>query len=145
MTIDTSGEWWKGGEPNDLRDYLAALENTYPIDEFSLALCACGSDSFLLDYDAREGMARRTCRICSAEHFICDSAEYWSEAEPQRWQCVECGGAASNVGVGFSLYEPGGDVRWLYVAARCVQCGVLGCYSDWKVAYGPSNQLLGMV
>jgi len=51
----------------------------------------------------------------------------------------------ANIGVLFSLYEADGDVRWLYVGVRCVTCGILSCHVDWKIAYGPSNQLIGMV
>ena len=31
-----------------------------------------------------EGCAHRTCAICRAKHHMCDSAEYWEEAQPQR-------------------------------------------------------------
>jgi hypothetical protein len=145
VTIDTSAEWWKGSEPTDLLEYLGALEGIYPVDAFSLAKCSCGSMAFRLEFDKSEGVARRTCSRCSQTHFICDSEEYWSEAEPQTWQCVGCSSRDSNIGVGFSLYEPDGDVRWLYVGVRCADCGILGCYADWKVGYGPSNHLIGLV
>ena len=145
MTIDTSAEWWRSDEPQDLREYLHALDGTYPIDAFSLATCECGSGVFTLEYDAEAGDARRACTACLRTHFICDSGDYWAEAEPKTWECIECSGIGANIGVGFSLYEPGGDVRWLYVGVRCATCGILGCYVDWKVAYGPSNQLIGMV
>ena len=44
--------------------------------------------------------------------------------------------------LGFSLYEGRRAVRWVYVAARCARCGVLGCYAEWKVGYEPSIQLI---
>jgi len=145
VTIDTSGEWWKGSEPYDLREYLDALEETYPIDAFALAKCQCGTMSFQLEFDSSEGVARRTCSKCSHAHFICDSEEYWSEAEPQTWKCIECANPYGNIGVGFSLYEGETDVRWLYVGVRCAACGTLGCFADWKVGYGPSDHLMGLV
>ncbi len=73
--------------------------------------------------------------------FICDSEEYWSDATPEQWKCIECGFTSANVGIGFSLYEDG-EVRWLYVGERCANCGILGCFAGWKIAYSPSKQLL---
>jgi hypothetical protein len=90
------------------------------------------------------GVAKRVCISCSSEHFICDSKEFWSDATPEEWQCVECGSKAANVGVGFSLYEEG-EVHWLYVGERCSSCGVLGCFAGWKVGHAPSRQLMDQV
>jgi hypothetical protein len=33
----------------------------------------------------------------------------------------------------------------LFLGLHCVQCGMLGCVADWKVAYEPSLQLLDLV
>jgi hypothetical protein len=90
--------------------------------------------------DDDEGCAKRVCTSCREEHFICDSEEYWPEAGPERWKCVECGSTSANVGVGFSLYEDG-EIHWLYVGERCSNCGILGCVAGWKVAYSPSTQV----
>jgi hypothetical protein len=84
-------------------------------------------------------------RACGAKHFICDSAEYWNEADPKQWACTECGNQECNLGVGFSLYEEEDqrrDVRWISVGNRCTKCGTLGSFVDWKIGYGPSDQLL---
>ncbi|MFQ5732927.1 MAG: hypothetical protein ACE5KM_13385 [Planctomycetaceae bacterium] len=146
MTIDTSGKWWIGNEPKDIREYLEALtEDSYPISEFRLARCDCGSAAFRVEADANEGSALRTCVSCGKGHFICDSEEYWDESDPENWQCIECEADQTNVGVGFSLYDDGDDIRWISIGVRCVQCGVLGCFADWKVGYGPSLPLMDRV
>ena len=148
MTIDTSDKWWVGDDPEDIHAYLEALtedEESYAIDAFRLARCECGGVAFRVEADPNEGTARRTCGTCDKVHFICDSEEYWNESDPQEWQCLECGADRTNVGVGFSLYDDGDDVRWLYVGIRCAQCGVLGCYLDWKIGYGPSLHLMERV
>ena len=146
MTIDTSGKWWVGSDPEDIREYLDAFtEESYPMNEFRLARCNCGGLVFRLEADTFEGSARRHCLSCGKGHFICDSEDCWDESDPEKWQCVECGADQTNVGVGFSLYDDGDDIRWLYIGVRCAQCGVLGCFVDWKIGYGPSLQLMARV
>jgi len=147
MTIDTSGKWWVGSEPQDVRDFLEAYaEDGYSINDFRLAKCTCGSISFKLEADDNEGVARRTCATCGESHFICDSEKFWSDAQPELWECVECGCEHANVGIGFSLYDedPTG-IRWLYVGERCSQCGVLGCFADWKIAMSDVLHLMDKV
>jgi len=146
VSIDTSGKWWIGSEPVDIQGFLKEYSSQgHEVNEFRLARCDCGSEVFYLDADDTEGAAKRQCVKCGKEHFICDSEEYWGETDPKWCMCVECGGESVNVGVGFSLYEDTGDVRWLYVGVRCVTCGILGCFAGWKVAYGPSHHLLDRV
>src|SRR5882672_4189821 len=119
MSIDTSGKWWVGTDPQDMKEYLEAYsEEGYKVQEFRLSKCQCGSLEFQLDADDTEGVAKRTCTKCKREYFICDSHDFWNEAEPEHWSC-DCGSEATNVGVGFSLRKPGGEVRWLYVGCRC--------------------------
>jgi hypothetical protein len=146
MSIDRSGQWWKGTESSDVREYLLAYaEDAYQVHEFRLAKCSCGSEIFNLAADDVSGVAKRTCVSCNSEHFICDSEEFWTDAEPEELACIECGSKQANIGVGFSLYDHGHDVRWLYVGVRCVECGVLGCFAGWKVAYSPSLDLIEQV
>jgi hypothetical protein len=148
MAIDKSGQWWVGSESDDIREYLVAYRcEGYDVHEVRLCRCGCGSAEFRLEADRLEGCAQRTCTDCGTPHLVCDSAEYWEEAEPESWTCTQCGSPTCNLGVGFSLYEPEGgdppDVRWISVGCRCSACGTLGCVVDWKVGYGPSNALIG--
>jgi hypothetical protein len=146
MAIDTSGKWWVGDFPGDLEAYLQAYsEDSWLVHQFRLAKCVCGSVEFRLDASDNDGVARRTCAKCRHAHFICDSAEFWDEAEPEHWKCIECGSEQCNIGVGFSLYDDETDIRWLYVGERCARCGVLGCFAGWKIGYGPSLHLMEQV
>jgi len=141
VTIDTSGKWWVGTEPADVREYLEAYtEDSYEADEIRMAKCACGSQVFSLEFDS--GEAKRVCIQCGKPHYICDSEKYWDEAEAKLLRCTECKSEEFNVGVGFSLYEEDDGVRWLYVGERCAQCGTLGCCADWKVGQGPAGSIM---
>jgi len=146
MAIDTTGKWWIGSQAEDIKGFLEAYTaEEYPATEFRIAKCSCGSVVFNLEADDEEGCAKRTCAKCNAEHFICDSGEYWEDATPEKWKCVECKSNATNIGVGFSLYDDKNAIRWLYVGVRCAKCGILGCFAGWKVAYEPSLQLMDQV
>lgn len=146
MAIDKSGKWWVGTSPGDIKEYLEAYTaDVYPADEFRLAKCTCGSVEFKLDADNDEGVAKRKCIHCDKEHLICDSDEFWKEAEPESWKCIECGSEVANIGVGFSLSKNKQAVRWLYVGERCSECGVLGYFVGWKIAYEPSLHLIEQV
>ena len=144
MTVNTSGKWWVGDQPEDIGNFLRAYASEgYAVTEFRLSKCQCGSLEFALEADDEEGVARRTCASCSRQHFIGDSGEYWDGAVAETWTCVECQSQCANIGVGFSIYDddPTG-VRWLYVGERCVGCGVLGCFAGWKVARSDALYLL---
>jgi hypothetical protein len=148
MTIDQSGDFWRGSEGSDLHPFLidlAAEEGACRIDRFELARCACGSLEFSLEGDDEEGCAKRTCVSCHVDRFVCDSDVYWSEATPEPLTCHGCGGATFNVGVGLSLTKRATDVLWVTVGQRCVACGIMGSFVDWKIAYSPSIHLLEQV
>jgi hypothetical protein len=146
MSIDKSGKWWVGNDPQDIGEFLAAYSaDAYPTHEFRISKCTCGSIRFKLEADDNEGTARRTCAACGREHFICDSEEYWEDSEPEALNCIECNSQQANIGVGFSLYPDDAEVKWLYVGYRCADCGVLGCFAGWKVAYAPSRHLFDKV
>jgi hypothetical protein len=144
VAIDASGKWWVGDLPGDLDDYLRAYtEDRYPVTEFRLSKCQCGSVIFGISADTEEGVARRTCVNCKNKHHICDSEEFWAEASPKSWKCTVCGSKHANVGVGFSMYDDDSTgVKWLYLGERCVKCGTLGCFAEWKVALSDALHLL---
>ncbi len=146
MAIDRSGKWRVGKTPEDLQEYLEAVsEDSYPIHEFRLARCDCGSLEFRLDASDEDGVARRTCAVCRQKHFLCDSEENWSDSKTRRWRCTECKSRVANVAAGFALTEDRQAIYWLYVGERCVGCGVLGCLTSWKIGYSPSLQLMDLV
>ena len=147
VAIDTSGAWWVGSSPGDIEEYLRAYSaNGYPTTLFRLAVCGCGSETFRLEADDDEGVARRTCVKCGEAHFICDSGEYWGDATPETFTCVECEDTNCNVGVAFALYDDSPSaIKWLYVGERCAGCGVLGCMAGWKVGLDDALHLLDQV
>lgn len=149
MSIDKSRDWWTSPDAADIEPFLRDLakeEGTMPINAFRLARCACGSIEFRLTGDDEEGCALRSCVACKARHFICDSEDYWSEASPEPLVCHGCGANAFNVGAGFSFSSRAAtDLGWITVGQRCVRCGVLGSFVDWKINYSPSLQLMDRV
>jgi len=146
MAIDRSGEWWKGSIPEDIEEYLRTYsEDGYPSTTVVHAACAgCGGVQFSVRIDDEEGCAERTCVACGVRVEMLDSADYIQDAELTSAACP-CGGGTFNVGVGFAFYDGDDDVRWVYIGLRCVVDGVLGCYGDWKIGYGPSRHLLTAV
>lgn len=142
--IDKSGTWWKGESIDDLRDFVIEFTSqNYRADEIRQSVCkGCGGTRFGLRVDDDEGCAERVCRVCGAREFIADSEEFWEDATPGDAACP-CGAEDFQIAVGFSLIESG-EVNWISVGCRCVACGVLGVYVDWKVDYEPSRHLLDM-
>jgi len=141
VPIDKSGEWWKGSEYADLQEYLGLLDTEgYLVERVVQSVCTCGGIVFRLQADAEQGCAARTCVTCSARAFICDSGDYWGEAEPE-WVRCSCGSERFEIGVGFA-FRADGDVRWITIGVRCTACGVLGRPVDWKIDYGPTAHLL---
>ena len=143
MTIDTSGEWWKGSNFDDLAEYIKRLtEEGYPAGQVAQSICSCGNTTFHLLADQDQGCAQRTCVACNKIMFICDSADYWSATTPELVACP-CGGTTFEIGVGFS-FRTTGDIKWITVGQRCIKCGTLASYVDWKINYGPTEHLLLM-
>ncbi len=143
--IDRSGTWWRGSEAADLVEFIEAYTaGSYPAGRIERSVCRpCGGATFHLLLDDEEGVARRTCAACGDEAFIGDSAEHWDDAEVGEAACP-CGEEIFDLAVGFSL-RTDGDIRWLTVAARCVACGVLGAYVDWKIDYSPTDHLFAAI
>lgn len=145
MAIDTSGRWWTGDAPVDLDAYLSSYTaKGYPVTEVVHARCECGGDEFRVRVDDESGCAERRCVGCGRVVLMLDSAETVEEAELGDAACP-CGNATFQVAVGFAMYAGEQDVRWVYVGLRCLRDGVLGCYTDWKIDYSPSLQLLTQV
>lgn len=140
--IDKRGKWWKGENVDDLREFLVDFSTgNYRADDIRQSTCGnCGGTVFGLEAHGDEGCARRTCRVCGATAFICDSEEFWDDADTGECACP-CGAEDFEVAVGFALIDSG-EIRWIYVSCRCMACGVLGVYTDWKIDYEPSRQLL---
>jgi hypothetical protein len=146
MGIRKSGKWSKGTAAADLDDFLRTTKAIdYPADRFIHPACACGHVTFRLIVD--EDCAQRVCAACGTESFVCDSGDYWDDAEPGECACP-CGGEIFDLAVGFSHVDAVSSegesfrtIKWVTVAARCIKCGILGVYADWKIDYEPCDHL----
>lgn len=140
------GEHTYGDEQADLEEVIAQYSETagYTAEHFAHARCACESTAFNLYLDDTEGCAVRVCAKCEEDQFVGDSEQFIEGASLDHAQCV-CGKKHLELTVGVALYEGSEDVRWLYLAARCVECGLAGVYGDWKNEYNGYKELLNRV
>ncbi len=142
MAIDKSAS--TGTEAAAIDEYFREFTaKGYPADRIVHARCTCGSDRFHLDADSDEGCARRECSRCHRAHLVCDSDEYWTDADPESTTCP-CGADVFEVAVAFSHREDR-SVKWITVGTRCTTCGILGAPVDWKIDYDPTDQLYDQV
>lgn len=143
MALRKRGKYRVGDTQEDIRPELLHYSKgvKYPIHHYADAVCTCGGKQFTLELDENVGAAVRTCVACENEHLIGDSAEYIAEADLEERECI-CGGEVFEITAGVSLYQDSEDVRWFYLGCRCVACGVLGCYGDWKNEFNGYQQLL---
>lgn len=140
--IDKAGTWWTGRSFEDLAEYIRIHTSLgYPAGDIRRCVCGdCGGHVFGLDIAQAEGCAQRICVGCLNEFLIADSEDYWDQVNIETAACP-CGYETFEIGVGYSLRESG-EIRWVTVAGRCVVCGILGVYTDWKIDYEPSRHLL---
>ena len=141
--MERRGEWYAGNDFDDLVEYLRSPQGDYPADRVEQCRCSCGHTAFQLDVDDEQGCARRTCLSCRAAVLLADSDDVWDDSDPGAAQCP-CGGERFEVGVGFSL-QADDDIYWITIAARCLSCGVLAVYADWKIDYVPTAHLFAAV
>lgn len=135
------GHCGTGEEFSALERYMRLYTSgTCPAQRVVQSICStCGGTTFTLEVDDEEGCARRQCSTCSDAVLIADSAEYWHDADPGEAACP-CGAGRFEIGVAFSVREDL-SVRWITVGGRCVTCGSLGVYTDWKIDYDPTDHL----
>lgn len=128
-TLGTVGE-----DVDDLRTYLHDLLDCPPIQHTQQLRCAShGGEWFFVEADPTEGVARRRCITCGTSTHLLDSAEHWSFAPMHA--CSACGQSIMELAVGLhtgSAAEPDSAprVRWLALAARCVECGRIDGLTD---------------
>ncbi len=135
MTIDDSGEWWRGTEFVDLLEYLDALEpEGYPIQKVVEARCTCGDGVFHVHLQPDDELAQTECVACGALTFVADSEQHWDVADDIEDVACPCGGTTFEVGLGLAIRGDAGEewVRWASLGHRCVSCGVLGSALNWK-------------
>ena len=153
MAISVSDDWWVGSEPADIQDYLEAYtesEGGYLAKMFRQVVCSCGSERFNLERASE--ITRRVCLSCGDIKFICRKIEDWEEAESfedvEPYACVDCGEPEANIVVGFARYDENpkiDGVKWFFVGVRCADCGILCCFNDGKIGWGPATAVFESV
>ncbi|USX55809.1 hypothetical protein [Lentzea sp. HUAS12] len=118
----------------------AYQDEGYEVTHVVESVCGgCGGKSFTVQMTEDQAV-RRTCLACGLGEFIGDSDEHWDEDDAEECECT-CGGEDFAAALGSSCL-PDGEVRWLTVGLRCLECGLAGVYEDWKIDYLPSRHLV---
>jgi hypothetical protein len=140
VTLHTSPELGPVGEDaDDLRTFLHGLAGCPPVQHTQLLRCT-GPDAgtwFYAEADPEQGISRHRCVACGTTRHLLDSESHWNY--PPMYACTACGTSIVELAVGLHAVDPEkGDgparVRWLALAARCVECGVISGLTD---AYVP--------
>ena len=140
MSIDKTRKFWHGDCPEDIIEYLDGYSENQ-IGKTVLVKCdQCGNDAFTFQVDPDEGAIEVVCASCGKKRLLLDSSKYWDDCSPTKAKCPECKKNQYNLGIGF-VYRENGDVKWIYIGNRCTNCGLLGSYADWKINYGPTNEM----
>lgn len=138
--IDKSKEFWTGNDGADIAEYLRSIPDCEVSDVAPVQCSECGGVEFMLESDTNEGAIEVECAKCHHKKLLLDSADFWEDSEPEKVLCPTCGGERFNVGVGFARRETG-EVKWVYIGNRCVKCSLLGFCCDWKIDYGPTDEM----
>ena len=140
MSIDKRQEYWHGDCPEDIIEYLDGYSEN-EISKTVIVKCRqCGSDILTCEIDAFEGVIEVGCTACDTKRFLLDVDEWGDEDEPENLECPLCKMNQANIVVGF-VYRASGGVKWVYIGCRCIGCGLLGSCGDWKISYGPTDEM----
>ena len=139
--IDTTKRYWTGDSADDINEYLRLYSEDDNIDVKPVLCHTCGNDAFELRVDQDEDAIQVKCAQCGTKKILLDCEEIWEEAKPKLGKCSVCKtGKQYNVRVGF-IRRDNGSVKWVYIGNRCMNCGTLGSYLDWKIDYEPTDEM----
>lgn len=147
MAIRRKDDLSFGNHQSDIREELIRYSRFQDLvaEHFADARCSCGATHFELLIDEELGIAARLCPSCDGEHGMGDSDERLDEtADPYHCECI-CECVLFEITIGVAVAPDSGAVRWLYVGCRCPQCGLTGCYGDWKNEFSGYRELLANV
>ena len=143
MSNDNNPIFGHGYHPEDIIKFL----DEYPENEISKTVIVkcrqCGSNIFTCLIDAFEGVIEVGCTACGTKRFLLDVDEWGDEDEPEYVECPLCEENKMNqfnIAVGF-VYRASGDVKWVYIGNRCISCGVIESCGDWRINYGPTDEM----
>lgn len=143
MALRTVSGHRTGENAGDLQAWLTQLEGCPRISSTLVAACANpvhGDEPptwFYVEADARAATARRRCLSCGTSVDVLDSAEHWNA--PRMWSCFNCRQSIAEIAAGFHF--DGGNVTWVALAARCVECGALEGLTDFNVTPAPFDEV----
>jgi hypothetical protein len=126
-----------------LRSWLSGLAGGPSVDETVVLTCGQHGDErptwCYVEADPAAGVARRRCLACGFAVSVLDSGTRWTF--PPMWSCKGCGHCIAEVAAGLSV--PDGDhVRWVALAARCVECGQAAGLTDLVLPDVPLAEVL---
>lgn len=131
-----------GEDVDDLRTFLHELRGCPTIQHTQQLRCPRHDPQsgawFYVEADAEAGVARRRCMACGDVTNLLDSAERWTH--PPMHACRRCSASLMELAVGMHVDHGDLDtdllqrqVRWLALAARCVECGLIEGLTDVTV------------
>ena len=156
MTLRKRGQHQFGDGPGDVRAELIrySMQHSGAVTHFADAVCPCSCRVFFLDLDPGAGLAVLECQSCGVNSLIFDRPMTQARAEKyakdlQLCQCPPpCNNGAFEVvgSVNTKVVKDGVNeeeiARWFFMGLRCVECGMVSCWGDWR-ADCPITQILG--
>lgn len=134
MVLRTVAGARTGEDATDLLSWLHELPGAPQLHEVAVLGCAEHGDEqptwAYVEADATTGVARRRCLACGHSVAMLDSEARWTH--PPMFACQGCGHSITELAAGLHLPD-GEHVRWVVVAARCVECGRLAGLTDLVV------------
>lgn len=143
MVLRTVAGARTGEDLADLRSWLRALPGVPELQEVVALDCSGHGEEqptwAYVEADPATGVARRRCLACGASVWLLDSQPRWTH--PPMFACEGCGHSIVELAVG--LHLPDGErVRWVALAARCVECGRLTGLTDLVLDSLPVAEVL---
>jgi hypothetical protein len=143
VALQARGGKWYGDSASDIRALLARQAGE-PVAVVQDAACDCGGRVFSVQIDDEYQEAAWFCQSCGAQYlFHTRRVKGYYEGDPGAdTECCSCPcsetglGSVFEIAVGVTLYGDSQNVDWVFIACRCVTCGLTGYLADWhRIGY----------
>lgn len=149
MALQRRGDYWFGDSASDIRALLTRHADVGDkIEVVQDAVCDCGGRVFSVQIDDEYQEAAWFCRACNAQYlFHTRRVDGYYGGDPEadteccNCSCTERGGSYFEIAVGVTLYQGRQDVDWVFIACRCVACGLTGYLAEWHRIEFPHPEL----